>query len=96
LDLNLAMTLNALGEAYGRSGMPDVSDRSHSDALEVSLRCGSTFEAARAHYRLGDLAAAAGDRPGARRHWEVAAQGYGLLNAPQVGEVRARLARPDG
>jgi tetratricopeptide (TPR) repeat protein len=96
LGLDLAMTLNALGEAHGRGGEPDWAGRCHREALEVSLRCGSAFEAARAHHRLGDLVAAAGDLPGARGHWEEATHGYGLLNAPQVGEVRARLARPGG
>ena len=95
LDLDLAMALNALGEAHGRAGEPDAAARSHHEALEVSLRCGSTFEAARAHHRLGDLAQAGEDPAGARRHWEQAGRGYGLLAAPQAGEIRARLARFD-
>jgi DNA-binding SARP family transcriptional activator/tetratricopeptide (TPR) repeat protein len=94
LDLDRAMALNALGEAHSRRGEPGMAGTCHGEALEVSLRCGSMFEAARAHHRLGDLASAAGDPPGARRHWEEAARGYGLLNALQLDEIRGRLARP--
>jgi DNA-binding SARP family transcriptional activator/tetratricopeptide (TPR) repeat protein len=96
LDLDQAMALNALGEAHSRRGEPGMARTCHGEALEVSLRCSSMFEAARAHHRLGDLASTAGDPPGARRHWEEAARGYGLLNAPQLDEVRGRLARPGG
>jgi DNA-binding SARP family transcriptional activator len=94
LNLDLAMALNALGEAHGRRGDPTAAVRWHRSALEASLRCGSTYEAARAQHRLGDLAAGAGDVDGARGYWDEASRAYGALGAPQADEVRARLAQP--
>jgi tetratricopeptide (TPR) repeat protein len=91
LDLDLAMAVNALGEAHARSGDNATAGRCHREALELSRRCGSTFEQARAHHRLGDLASAVGDFSNARRHWVLALGGYDTLSAPQAGEVRTRL-----
>jgi len=97
LRLDETMTLNALGEAYARSGDLRGALDWHERALESSRLCGSAFELARAHHRLGQLAADPPDPDpdSARDHWAQALANYEALGAPQAAELRIRLATLD-
>jgi len=97
LRLDATMTLNSLGEAYARSGDVGGAAEWHERALESSRRCGSVFELARAHHRLGQLAADPPDPDPdrARDHWAQALADYEALGAPQAAELRIRLATLD-
>jgi tetratricopeptide (TPR) repeat protein len=60
LRMDAAMTLNALGELYQRTGDARQAVEMLNRAIAMAHRAGSGFEETRAHYRLGQLAAAAG------------------------------------
>jgi hypothetical protein len=92
LDLDLAMTCNALGEAFARSGQPERAAACHDRAIVASGRCGSIFETARARHRLGDLAAARGDYDVARDCWTASLAGYVEIGGSHAAEVRRLLA----
>lgn len=95
LRLDATMTLNGLGEAYQRSGDRQRAAQCHHRALEFGHKCGSTFERARAHHRLGQLAAENQDHNNARDHWSQALHEYDALGAAQADELRAKLASLD-
>lgn len=61
MRLDVAMTLNALGEAHA-SDTPEIARALHERALTAAQRCGSEYEQARADQRLGDLASFGGDQ----------------------------------
>jgi tetratricopeptide (TPR) repeat protein len=92
LQLDAAMALNCLGEACLRgAGLGDA--RQHfSSAVELSRACGSLYEQARAHYGLGQIALATGDRRQACSYWEQALAQYTRLGAAAAQEVSSRLA----
>jgi tetratricopeptide (TPR) repeat protein len=100
LKLDIAMTLNGLGDAYRQGGSPDEAVAAYSAAAVASAACGSVYERARAHHRLGQLAVAAGQPDRARDHLLRALTGYRRLGVPRADEVEALLAagvghRPD-
>jgi tetratricopeptide (TPR) repeat protein len=96
LRMDAAMTLNALGEVYQRTGDVRHALEALDRALGVAQRSGSTFEQARAHHRLGQLAAASGNRAEARIQLGLALEGYHSLRATQAELVRAELEAQTG
>ncbi|MEM8926024.1 MAG: tetratricopeptide repeat protein [Actinomycetota bacterium] len=88
LLLDIAMTLNCLGEVAATSGAHRTAVDYHRRALDAAIESGSTFESARAAHRLGDLASAAGRDGEAQARWREALSGYEALGAPQAGELR--------
>ncbi|MBT8227540.1 MAG: tetratricopeptide repeat protein [Dactylosporangium sp.] len=92
LRLDVAMTLNCLGESYARCGEHLAAVEAHERAIAASQRCGSAYEQARAHYRLGRLAIDSGQVDRAAEHWAQALAGYQRVGAPQAAEVRAALS----
>jgi GNAT superfamily N-acetyltransferase len=95
-DLDLAMTLNALGEAHSRAGHSAAAAEDHRQALEFSQRCGSRYEGARAKHRLGQLTLAGSDRREARELLLQAYETYRELGAPQADELADLLAATAG
>jgi tetratricopeptide (TPR) repeat protein len=89
--LDIAMTWNALGETHQRAGDRPAAIAAFSRALHASERCGSVFEQARAHHRLGELAADRRRFAAAREHWTAAFTGYRSFGAPQARQVAQRL-----
>lgn len=92
LHLDGAMAENCLGETYHRLGDLKNARRWHLQALEHSRSCGSSYEEARAHEQLGNLAADQGERDTATYHWERALRHYAALRAPEAEKIRRRLA----
>lgn len=92
LRLDIAMTLNALGEAHYHAGDLDQAVTTHQHALQAATDCGSTYEHARAHQRLGRLAADRNAAHLARHHWRQALTGYQQLHVPEAAQIRASLA----
>jgi tetratricopeptide (TPR) repeat protein len=91
LRMDVAMTFNALGELYQRIGDKRRAIEALDRAVTAAQRSGSTFEEARAHHRLGQLAAAARNTDEARRQLNLALEGYHALRAPQAKHVRKEL-----
>ena len=85
------MTLNALGEARQQAGDRDGAHGTYLRAVAASQRCGSEHEQARAHRRLGQLAADSGDTQTARLHWTRAMAGYRRVGAAEAATVAACL-----
>ena len=96
LRMDAAMTFNALGEFYQRTGDGRRAIEALDRAVVVARRSGSTFEQARAHHRLGQLAATSGNRAEARIQLALALEGYRSLRAPQAELVRAELEAQSG
>jgi tetratricopeptide (TPR) repeat protein len=96
LRMDTAMTFNALGELYQRAGDARQATDAFSRAATTAQRSGSTYEQARAHNGLGEIAAANGDRTEARQQWESALAGYLALRAPHADRVREKLENLDG
>ncbi|WP_155346155.1 helix-turn-helix domain-containing protein [Acrocarpospora pleiomorpha] len=92
LHLDAAMAENCLGETYHRLGDLKNARRWHLQGLEHSQSCGSSYEEARAHGQLGNLAAEQGDRDTATHHWERALRHYAALQAPEAEKIRRRLS----
>jgi DNA-binding SARP family transcriptional activator/tetratricopeptide (TPR) repeat protein len=95
LRLDAAMSWNGLGETYQHADDIELASQAFRAALTISEQAGSEFELARAHHRLGQLAAASGDHTGARGHWEEALRRYRQLKAPQTTQVQQDLAGLD-
>jgi tetratricopeptide (TPR) repeat protein len=91
LLLDEAMALNCLGEACHRAGDLETAGRWLFRAVERSRECGSSYEEARAHRMLGQIAADRGDQRRAAYHWEHALSRYARLRAPQTRHVRGSL-----
>jgi tetratricopeptide (TPR) repeat protein len=92
LRMDAAMTLNALGEIYQRTGETGPAVERFERAVAAAQRSGSTYEQARAHHRLGELAAADGNALRAREQWRLALNGYRQLGAASAVEVERLLA----
>lgn len=90
LDLDAAMAMNCLGWAHYRWGRHADAEGWYRRAIALGERLGSEHEHARAETGLGNLAALAGDWPGARGHWALARE-HRDLNPAVIGEERARL-----
>ncbi len=91
LRIDTAMTWNGLGKTYQHGGDTDRATAAFSNAVVAAEQSGSLFEQARAQQRLGALAAAAGNRFGAREHWTLAWDGYRRLRAAEAEQVRHAL-----
>ena len=91
LQLDAAMALNCEGEAYYRLGDLLQASRLHRRAITMSRLCGSAYEEARAHHRLGQIAMDRGGRHQAHYHLMAALGPYTRLHAPAAAEVRSRL-----
>jgi DNA-binding SARP family transcriptional activator/tetratricopeptide (TPR) repeat protein len=89
-----AIALNGLGEVFLSAGRSHDARVQHTTALSVAQDIGYKHEAARAHKGLGHAWEAAGEHGEARAHWEQALAIYAELGAPEVEEIRARLAAP--
>jgi tetratricopeptide (TPR) repeat protein len=92
LALDVAMTLNGLGEANTCHGDHARAVEYHRRAVAAATDSGSIFELARAHHRLGDLASDAGREPEAQTHWHQAWRHYHSIGAQQADELRGRAA----
>jgi tetratricopeptide (TPR) repeat protein len=90
-DLDLAMTLNSLGELHHQAGDAAASSAAHTRAVEAAVRSGSEFEQARGVYGLGRAALLAGDRPAAVAHWTRARELYGRIGAEEPRDLVAEL-----
>jgi tetratricopeptide (TPR) repeat protein len=73
--------LNGLGELFLATGRPSDARAQHAAALTVATQSG-----------LAHAYHAAGDPGQARRHWNEAHILYTSLGAPEIDQVRARLA----
>lgn len=93
--IDAAMSLNALGEAHASAGQPREAIAAHQKALSHADHSGSTSERARAHHRLGDLAAADHNARQARWHWSAALTDYLSLADPRASQLRTQLAQLD-
>jgi DNA-binding SARP family transcriptional activator/tetratricopeptide (TPR) repeat protein len=91
LRLDIAMTWNGLGEAYQQAGDGELATAAFTQGLAASEQSGSEFEQARAHHRLGQLAAGSGDRGSAWKHWAWAMARYRRLGVPQAADVQREL-----
>jgi len=92
LPLDVAMTFNALGDAHRRADHDGPADAAYRQGLLTAEKCGSAFERARAHHRLGEIAHRRGEVTEAVGHWRSAAAVYQDLGAPEEAEVRLLLA----
>jgi DNA-binding SARP family transcriptional activator/tetratricopeptide (TPR) repeat protein len=91
LRLDIAMTWNRLGETYQRAGDDRRAAEAYAAALAASRQCGSDYEKARAHHRLGQLAVRAGDHEAARDHLMQAHDRYRELRVPHAAVARREL-----
>ncbi|MEV6527264.1 tetratricopeptide repeat protein [Longispora sp. NPDC051575] len=89
--LDVAITLNNLGEAHARAGNNRQAIRRHRQALEYAERAQSRYELARAHRRLGHLAATQHRFVDAERHWREALRGFTELGVPAAAGLRSWL-----
>jgi tetratricopeptide (TPR) repeat protein/DNA-binding XRE family transcriptional regulator len=78
LDMRLdeVMALNCLGKACLTDGQQVRAAACYREAVELGEACGSRYEAARAEFGLGQVAAAAGRMEQARTHWARAEERY--------------------
>jgi tetratricopeptide (TPR) repeat protein len=95
LQLDAAMANNGLGEGYHWLGDLDGARQCHLRAIELSQRCGSVYEEARAHDRLGGIAADEAKDQTARYHWGQALSRYAALGAPRAEDIRILLTDLD-
>jgi tetratricopeptide (TPR) repeat protein len=86
-ELDLAMTLNSLGELQHQVGDAAASGRAHAEAVAVAIRCGSGFEQARGVHGLGRAALLAGDRAAAAEHLAQAQELYRRLGVAVPREL---------
>jgi DNA-binding SARP family transcriptional activator/tetratricopeptide (TPR) repeat protein len=87
---------NGLGQAALAAGRPAQARAEHATALMLAAQIGDRKEQSRAHHGLALACEAAGEHGQARHHWEEALTRYTDLGAPEVDEVRARLAGTPG
>jgi hypothetical protein len=73
-------------------GDPRRAVEYHTDALRTAAQTGARDQQARAHAGLGRAHQALDDLPTATRRYEQAMHQYAMLGAPEVDEVRNRLA----
>jgi DNA-binding SARP family transcriptional activator len=95
LLLDITMTWNGLGETYQRAGDDQRATEAFTMALTTGEQSKSEYEQARAHHRLGQLAAAAANRDAAREHWTEAVTRYRRLGVPQAAEVQQEISNLD-
>jgi len=68
MALDCAMALNCLGDATFVAGSVEAAADAYREAVTLSDKCGSGYEAARAEYGLSQIAAARGDSAAEAEH----------------------------
>jgi tetratricopeptide (TPR) repeat protein len=76
MPLDEVMALNCLGKAYLTDGQQVSAAECYREAIELGEACGSRYEAARAEFGLGQIAAADGRMADAQSHWARAEERY--------------------
>jgi tetratricopeptide (TPR) repeat protein/transcriptional regulator with XRE-family HTH domain len=87
-----AEALNGLGDVFFRTGEAGKAHPLHESALRLASEARAPLEQARAHSGLARACQADGNSLQARDHWQQALTRYAAIGAPEVGEIRARLA----
>ena len=90
-----AGTLNSLGDLLLATERPADARTRYAAALRLAAQIGAKYEQARAHDGLANAHHAAGTPAKARHHWLQALALYTDLGAPDMNQVRARLAVDD-
>ncbi|GLZ29148.1 hypothetical protein Lesp02_13380 [Lentzea sp. NBRC 105346] len=85
------MSVNCEAWAYFRAHHHEAAVEHYEQAVELSDRCGSRYELARATTGLGNVEAAAGRHTRAAELWAKADELHGGLDAVMVGEMRERM-----
>lgn len=89
-----ARALTALSGALIGAGQARDAEEPLRQALAITEELGAVYDRAHVHVRLADLAGMLGQPTRATQHLEQALALFTELNSPQVGSVRARLAKP--
>jgi tetratricopeptide (TPR) repeat protein len=88
---NGARALSSLAESYLRAGRPGDAAPPLHEALATMVRLGSRHQEARIHILLADIEALQGSADTERDHLQQALAAYTAIEAPEAGQVRARL-----
>ena len=75
-----------------RGDRPDDALLHHRAALELAEQAGLSYEQARAHDGLGQVAGVLGDSGGRLGHWQQALAIYAELGTADAERVRSQLA----
>lgn len=95
-QLYLAVAQRAWGVAHRLSGEYAESAARLQRALATCRALGARWQTGRTLFELGELAAAQGDRGGARVHFTAALADFEAMGAVQdAARTQAALARPD-
>lgn len=84
--------LIGLGDVLLHTGDAGKACEHQATALRLASEIGLPLEQANAHSGLGRVYHATGDLVQARHHWEQALALYAAVGAPELEEIRARLA----
>ncbi|HEY6792920.1 MAG TPA: tetratricopeptide repeat protein, partial [Trebonia sp.] len=87
-----AEALNGVGSIMLSTGRPDEARAQYTAALTLASQIGDAYEQARAHSGLGAALQATGDITLARHHWLCALGLYSELGAPELDDIRVRVA----
>jgi DNA-binding SARP family transcriptional activator/Flp pilus assembly protein TadD len=87
-----AEALNGVGSIMASTGRRDEARAQYTAALTLASQIGDAYEQARAHSGLGAVLQATGDITLARHHWLCALGLYSELGAPELDDIRVRVA----
>ena len=93
MDMDVAMSLNTLGQVLVLAERYDEGERAYQGAIEMSRRCRSRYEEARALRGLGVIAVAVGQATLARTYWQEALATLESLGSAKADDVRGDLDR---
>ena len=93
MEMDVAMSLNTLGEVLVLAERYDEGERAYQGAIEMGRRCSSRYEEARALRGLGVIAVAIGQATAAQTYWQEALAILESLGSAEADDVRVDLDR---